>query len=62
MLKTDTGNVLKPEQFEILSDTEKETVIKVLGNAGLSAVNTDAMEGLPCFCHCNDCYGISDKK
>ena len=41
MLKTDTGNILKPEQFEILSDTEKETVIKVLGNAGLSAVNTD---------------------
>ena len=41
MLKTDTGNVLKPEQFESLSDTDKETVIKVLGNAGLSALNTD---------------------
>ena len=26
MLKTDTGNVLKPEQFESLSDTDKETV------------------------------------
>lgn len=41
MLKTDTGNILKPEQFESLSDTDKETVIKVLGNAGLSALNTD---------------------
>ena len=41
MLKTDTGNILKPEQFERLSDTDKETAIKVLGNAGLSAWNTD---------------------
>ena len=41
MRKTDTGNVLKPEQFERLSDTDKETAIKVLGNAGLSAWNTD---------------------
>lgn len=41
MLKTGAGNVLKPEQFDSLSDTDKETVIKVLGNAGLDYLNTD---------------------
>ncbi|MDO4650691.1 MAG: hypothetical protein Q4B26_18805 [Eubacteriales bacterium] len=41
MLKTGNGDCLKPEQFDGLSATDKETVIKVLGNAGLASLNTD---------------------
>lgn len=41
MLKTDGGNFLTPEKFDGLSDIDKETVIKVLGNMGLSAQSTE---------------------
>jgi len=41
MLKTGNGYCLKPEQFDGLPDTDRETVIKVLGNAGLASMNTD---------------------
>ena len=41
MLKTGNGDCLNPEQFDGLSATDKETVIKVLGNAGLASLNTD---------------------
>ena len=41
MLKTDGGISLSSEQFDNLSANDKETVIKVLGNAGISALNTE---------------------
>lgn len=41
MLKTNSGNFLTPDKFDGLSETDKETVIKVLGNAGLSALSTE---------------------
>lgn len=41
MLKTGTGCVLKPEQFDSFSETDKETVIKVLGNVGITSLDTD---------------------
>lgn len=41
MLKTDSGTTLTPDKFDVLSDTDKETVIRVLGNAGLAGANTD---------------------
>lgn len=41
LLKTGNGIALKPEQYDSLSDADKETAIKALGNAGLSYLNTD---------------------
>ena len=41
MLKTDGGISLSSEQFDNLSANDKETVIKILGNAGISALNTE---------------------
>ena len=43
MLKTDGGISLSSEQFDNLSANDKETVIKVLGNAGISALNTEIL-------------------
>lgn len=41
MLKTDGGAFLTPDKFDGLSEFDKETVIKVLGNIGLSALSTE---------------------
>lgn len=41
MLKTRNGDSLSPNQFDSLSDTDKETIVKVLGDIGLAAMNTD---------------------
>ncbi len=41
MLKTDKGTYLTPDQFDGLSEIDKETVIKVLGNNGLSSLSTE---------------------
>ena len=41
MLKTDRDTSLTPDKFDGLSETDKETVIKVLGNGGLSAFSTE---------------------
>ena len=41
MLKTDGGAFLTPDQFDGLSESDQETVIRVLGNGGLSALSTE---------------------
>jgi len=41
MLTPNSGKKLTPDQFEGLHATDKETVIRVLGNAGLVVFNTD---------------------
>lgn len=49
LLKTGSGEVLKPEQFGALSDADKETAITVLGNAGISSCGTDIETGTIVF-------------
>ncbi len=39
LLKTDTGAHIAPEQFDGLSESDKETVIKVLAGMGLSSIS-----------------------
>lgn len=41
ILKTDKGTYLTPDQFDGLSEIDKETVIKVLSNNGLSYLSTE---------------------
>lgn len=41
MLKTGSGGILKPEQFDSLSATYKEMAIRVLGDAGIASLDTD---------------------
>ena len=46
LLTTDAGGRITPEQFESLSDVDKETVIKVLSNMGLASLNPDINSGV----------------
>lgn len=41
LLTTDVGNTISPEQFDELSDLDKETVIKVLSDQGLADLSQD---------------------
>lgn len=46
LLTTDAGGCITSEQFESLSDVDKETVIKVLSNMGLASLNPDINSGV----------------
>lgn len=41
MFRTKTGKALRPEEFDTLTDTDKELVICALGAAGLTSFNTE---------------------
>lgn len=41
LLTTDSGKHITPEQFDAISDTDKETVIKVLSEIGLASISQD---------------------
>lgn len=46
LLTNDAGGRMTPEQFESLSDVDKETVIKVLSNMGLASLKPDINSGV----------------